>query len=312
MKKSPTNELWPVMITPFTQDNAIDYASLERLIDWYEAAGVNGLFAACQSSEVFFLSLREREELVSFVKNHAHVPVIASGHISYSLDDQLYELQRMRRAGAEALILISNRLAPQSASPAYFRHALETLMSGLDPEIPLGFYECPYPFKRLLSEDELLRCADSGRFYFMKDTCCDAALIEKRIQLLDGSNLRLFNANTTTLLDSLKAGAAGFSGIMANFHPELYVWLLTNWREYPQEALLLQAFLTSFSLIERQVYPVNAKYGLQAIEHVIDSFHTRSVDTDNLTVTYKDEVVQVARTADRVRQLLEKGILHGN
>ena len=73
--------VWPVMITPFTADGEIDYASLERLIAWYEQGGATGLFAACQSSEIFYLSLRERVELVRFVKQHAHVPVIASGHI---------------------------------------------------------------------------------------------------------------------------------------------------------------------------------------------------------------------------------------
>ena len=66
--------LWPVMLTPFTQEGEIDYPSLERLIAWYEENGAEGLFAACQSSEIFFLSLKERVELVRFVKSHAHVP----------------------------------------------------------------------------------------------------------------------------------------------------------------------------------------------------------------------------------------------
>ena len=48
--------VWPVMITPFTADGEIDYASLERLIAWYEQGGATGLFAACQSSEIFYLS----------------------------------------------------------------------------------------------------------------------------------------------------------------------------------------------------------------------------------------------------------------
>ena len=37
--------LWPVMLTPFTKDGEVDFASLERLIDWYERSGVDGLFA---------------------------------------------------------------------------------------------------------------------------------------------------------------------------------------------------------------------------------------------------------------------------
>lgn len=307
MMRGELSGFWPVMITPFTAEGGIDYASLERLIAWYEAKGARGLFAACQSSEVFYLSLAEREALVSFVKEHAHVPVIASGHISDSLTDQIHELTQMQKAGAEALILITNRLAPQGAAPEHFRHSLESILDALDPEIPLGFYECPYPYKRLLTLDELKFCADSGRFAFMKDTCCDIALIRKRLGVLRGSALHLFNANTSTLLPSLREGAAGFSGVMTNFHPELYQWMLQNWQIQPEKAELLQAFLTCFSFIERQAYPVNAKYHLQTIEHVIDDIHTRTLKESVLTETYRDEVRQMAKAADEVLHLMQKG-----
>ncbi|WP_246873068.1 dihydrodipicolinate synthase family protein, partial [Pantoea ananatis] len=34
----------PVMLTPFTAENQIDYPGLSRLIDWYLAQGVDALF----------------------------------------------------------------------------------------------------------------------------------------------------------------------------------------------------------------------------------------------------------------------------
>ena len=51
--------VYPVMLTPFTEDNKVDYESLGRLIEWYIDAGVAGLFAVCQSSEMFFLISRK-------------------------------------------------------------------------------------------------------------------------------------------------------------------------------------------------------------------------------------------------------------
>jgi len=50
-------EVWPVMLTPFTDTGGVDYNGLRNLIEWYEQAGVDGFFAVCQSSEMFFLSL---------------------------------------------------------------------------------------------------------------------------------------------------------------------------------------------------------------------------------------------------------------
>ena len=84
MEQPSRKELWPVMLTPFTASGEVDYDALARMIDWYEEAGTTGLFAICQSSEVFYLSLAERVKIASFVKKRAHVPVIASGHTSYS------------------------------------------------------------------------------------------------------------------------------------------------------------------------------------------------------------------------------------
>ena len=55
--------VWPVMLTPFDKDGAVDYPGLKALVDWYIAEGSAGLFAVCQSSEMFFLSLEERAEL---------------------------------------------------------------------------------------------------------------------------------------------------------------------------------------------------------------------------------------------------------
>lgn len=89
------------MLTPFTDDNRVDYDSLEKLINWYIENGVAGLFADCQSSEMFFLSLEERVELARFIKEKAagRVPVVASGHISDMIEDQAEELNAVAGTG---------------------------------------------------------------------------------------------------------------------------------------------------------------------------------------------------------------------
>lgn len=295
--------LWPVMLTPFTDTGEVDYFALGALIDWYESNGATGLFAVCQSSEVFYLSLRERVEIASYVKKHASVPVIASGHVSEGLADQKEELQRIEQAGVDAVILITNRLAPEGSPPARWMDTLSALMDTLGKDTPLGFYECPYPYKRLVSTEELHSCGKTGRFQFMKDTCCDIQLIQKRLGILDNSGFGLYNANTATLLDSLRAGAAGFSGVMANFHPDLYDWILRNWRQKPQECTLLQQVLTTCSLIENQLYPVCAKTHLQKLGLPI-SLYTRSRRHHALTPLIQEEVRQMDALVDWARSIL--------
>lgn len=281
---------WPVMLTPFTTDNQVDYPALKELTDWYIANGVSGLFAVCQSSEMFFLTLEERikiaQKTVEF--SAGRVPVIASGHISDDFKQQAEELNAMARTGVDAVILITNRLAAQEESDEIWIENCARLLDKIDSSIPLGFYECPYPYKRILSPKMIRWAAQTGRFYFLKDTCCDIDQIIEKLKCMEGTNLKLYNANTTTLLESLRAGAAGYSGVMDNFHPALYTWLCSHYEE--KEADGLSDFLTIASLIERQYYPVNAKYHLGTNEGLSITTVSRTKDDKGLTETFKKEV----------------------
>ena len=59
MEKKFPNGMWPVMLTPLQQNGDVDYPALEELINWYIKEGSSGLFAVCQSSEMFYLSMEE-------------------------------------------------------------------------------------------------------------------------------------------------------------------------------------------------------------------------------------------------------------
>lgn len=303
MEKNFNNGVWPVMLTPFTDNNEVDYESLEKLVDWYIENGVAGLFADCQSSEMFFLSLEERVKIASFVKERAagRVPVVASGHISESLEDQAEELNAIAKTGVDAVIMITNLLAKEDESDEIWLENLKKLLDKLPEDLALGFYECPYPYKRIISPELLKWCADTGRFYFIKDTSCSIENIRAKLEQIEGSHLKLFNANSSTLLETLEMGCSGFSGVMANFHTDLYVWLCENYDKEPEKARILADFLTTASLIERQVYPVNAKYAQQKMGN-FSSIYTRTKDAALLNDTGKLEVEQLMRLTDYMRK----------
>ena len=305
MTKEFPNGVYPVMLTPFTENNEVDYEALGKLIDWYIEKGVNGLFADCQSSEMFFLSLEERVKIGEFVKKHAdgRVPVVTSGHISDSLEDQAKELTAIAGTGADAVILLTNRLAKENESDEVWLENLKKLLEMIPKDVPLGFYECPYPYKRIISPELLKWCADTGRFYFIKDTSCDIENMKAKLEVIKGTNLKLFNANTSTLLETLELGASGYSGVMANFHPELYVKLCNIYKENPSKARKIADLLTVASLIERQVYPVNAKFYQKSIGN-FNSIMTRTRDIKELNATGILEIQQFIRFNEEFEKTL--------
>lgn len=302
--KQISNGIYPVMITPYTADNRLDLEAVDRMVEFYAAGGCQGVFAVCQSSEMFDLSEDERVALAARVVKavRGRMNVVASGHISDAIEDQLRELGRIAATGVDGVVMVSNRLAKADESDEVFIANMNRILEAL-PDVTFGMYECPYPYKRLLSDQALAAMRDSGRFSFIKDTCCNAALMAHRIRLLDGK-IQLFNANCATLLDTLRSGAAGFSGIMANYHPDLFVWLYANYEKQPEKAEELMAALSVLSGTERACYPVCCKYhmGLMGVPMEIIS---RSRDTAGFDELGRREM----RDLVTVEQLLRKRFL---
>ncbi len=307
--KNFTVGTYPTMITPYDSDGHIDYDAVDRLVEWYWKKGCDGIFAVCQSSEVFYLTLNERvnlakrvkvksDQLASSDKSRQPMTIVASGHISDSIPDQTYELKQMADTGVDAIILISNRLGEKNTGDDEWILNAEKLLKGLNEDIPLGIYECPKPYKRLLTPKILNWCSDTGRFRFIKDTCCDGLLIKERLCLLEKTDIYLFNANAQTLLETLRYGAAGYCGVMANFHPELYVKLCRDFNKNPEQSELLQSFLCIAAFTESLAYPVTAKYHLSFLENIKMEVICRSRDTNELTDYQKSCIKQLKQAAD--------------
>lgn len=260
--------VWPTMITPFTEDGKIDFPTVQKMVDWYAKKGCNGIFAVCQSSEMLFLTPQEKVDLGKAVMEAAdgRLQVIASGHTATDLPTQLKEIEAMMKTGVEAYVLVSNALDPKNEGDGVFMSNFAATVKAF-PEVSFGIYECPMPYKRLVSTKALSELAHSGKLVFLKDTCCDYELIRERIKAVEGTPLRLFNANAASFYDSFMHGAAGYNGIMANYHPQLYKFVVDNAfnPEKAEEAKLMADLLTEFAMIEMRLYPVSAKYHMSLV-----------------------------------------------
>ncbi len=273
----------PVMLTPFGKNGEVDYESLERLVEWYIANDSDALFAVCQSSEMIYLSLAERFAIGRFVveKVRGRIPVVVSGHVSDDPYSQLKELTAAAESGADGIVLVTNHLDPKSKGTEVFRGNLEWLMERLPSDVPLGLYECPVPYRRLMSDDEIRFCADSDRFLFIKDVSCDLATIKRRVALTINSNsgFAILNANAAIAWDAIRAGARGFNGVNANLCPDLYAWLIRNGDGQPELASEVADFLGLLGCMESYGYPVIAKMYHRRIG-TFDSIASRVITYD--------------------------------
>lgn len=277
----PIEGIIPVMLTPFDEDNRIDYGGLERLIEWYLAQGADALFAVAQSSEMQFLSLEERAALGRFVVQRVagRVPVVVSGHVSDDPHGQVQELTAAADTGADAVVLVSNHLDPHAKGTETFLGNLKWLLEKLPKNVPLGLYECPAPYRRLLSDAEFTACLDTGRFALLKDVSCHLPTVQRRVKMAEGSSLAVVNANAAIAYDAMKSGSRGFTGVFTNFHPDLYKWLRVSGAQYPELAEEVNNFLVIAAVSESLGYPALAKLYHQRLG-TFKSIRCRSVTYD--------------------------------
>ncbi len=286
----------PVMLTPFKLDGQIDFDALTRLTEWYISNGANCLFASCQSSEILKLSFEERVALSKHVVDvvDGRIPVVASGHVSDSLDDQAQELTAIYNTGADAVVLITNRLDVNNVGGDTLISNFEKLLTLLPADITLGLYECPAPYRRLLTDEEIRYFSKVPNMKVLKDVSCDLETVKRRLRICEGSDFNIINANAAIAFEAMKAGSNGFSGVFNNVHPDLYAWLLKN--KYSDDPLVqeLATFLATSAAAEAFGYPNIAKM-MHYKEGRFDNYQSRVIEGD-----IKDSIWAVEELLDHI------------
>jgi 4-hydroxy-tetrahydrodipicolinate synthase len=298
----------PVMLTPFLDSGKVDYEGLKALTELYLEAGSAGLFANCLSSEMYELSEDERLTITRTVVDQVagRVPVVATGTFGGPVPEQAQFVKRIYDTGVQAVIVITGLLADEDESDEVFIQRAKELIS-LTGDIPLGFYECPVPYKRLISSDILAELLPSNRVIYHKDTCLDLDEVVRRIKVAEGYRFGLYDAYMVNAVSSLQAGAAGLSCIQGNIYPELIVWICENYNnpDRQDEVKMLQQFFIDSMDIVHSAYPTVAKYCLQKRGFPISTYTRR--DVGELTEDLQERADLLLDEVDKIQA--ELGIL---
>jgi 4-hydroxy-tetrahydrodipicolinate synthase len=256
----------PVMITAFNLKAKVDLDVVSTLVDFYLAAGVKGFFANCLSSEMFSISEDERLELTSHIVKYVNgrVPVVATGSFGLTLEDKAEFTKQIYDTGIDAVILITGHFARVGETDEVLLRNFDK-MFGLTGTIPLGLYECPAPYKRILSADVFRQLLEADRLVYHKDTSILPENVKAKLEVAKGRDkLEFYDAHTPNAQFSLQAGARGMSSISGNFYPEILVWMCNNANDpsKKKEVEWLQRELTRVDPLIHIAYPMSAKYFL--------------------------------------------------
>jgi 4-hydroxy-tetrahydrodipicolinate synthase len=262
MSVSITDGAWPILLTSFTADDKIDLNGLDSLLAFYQHVAVPGLLALGQASEVLALTDDERFQIAAHVAQRCQgkLTVAAVGNFGATLEAQAESLKRMVELGIDVAV-VGLSLLP---SADQLDEQLLTLANLTGASVPLGIYELPEPEHRLLSPEQVSRIAQSGRYFFMKDTCRQITPFTAKVRAAQGSPLKLFQANLRVLPESMEAGSHGFCGWMPIVASELcsQVIDLAHTPQYIRHQAYLKLLDFQAVLVEHG-FPASAKYVLK-------------------------------------------------
>ena len=255
----------PVMITPYKQNGQIDYDGLSKLMDFYLAAGVKGYFANCQSSEMYFLSEEERLSLTRHVVKRVNgaMSVVSTGSFGDTLEAKAEFSKKIYHTGVNAVIMISSLFVKAEESDDVLISNFEKFFT-LTDNIPMGTYECPAPYKRIISPYVFKYLLGTNRMVYHKDTAIDFDKVKAKLELCKNNRIEFYDACVANTMYSLQAGAKGMSAISGNFYPEILVWMCNNATnpDKQEDVKYIQAQLTKTEDIIAQNYPLSSKYFL--------------------------------------------------
>lgn len=130
-----------ISATPFTEDGAIDYASADRLVEFYIEHGVSGITILGMMGEAPKLSSNEAEQFLAHMMTRVadRVPVIV-GVSNAGLDNlKDLSLSAMEKGACGVMIAPPGGLSTDEKLYGYYARACETL----GPDIPVCYQDFP-------------------------------------------------------------------------------------------------------------------------------------------------------------------------
>lgn len=134
-----TGGVYIIAATPFDAAGAIDFESLDRLVDFYESKGVTGLTILGMMGEADKLTPEERRQVIDRVMARTTLPVVVG--VSDAGLDNLAALgaHAMERGAAGLMVAPSRGPAREDRVEGYF-HAV---CAALGSDVPVVFQDFP-------------------------------------------------------------------------------------------------------------------------------------------------------------------------
>ena len=203
------------LVTPFDEDNRVDYAALKGLIDFHVSEGSDGLVIAGTTGEAATLTKAEHAELLARAVEMAdgRLPIIA-GTGSNSTQQTIDLSIKVAASGIEAYLLV----VPYYNKPmqeGMFRH-FTAVADAVDK--PVMLYNVPGRTGADLLPETVARLAEHENIFGIKEATGDIDRL-RAIRALVAEDFMCYSGDDFTSLAFLQSGGNGIVTVSGNVVP---------------------------------------------------------------------------------------------
>ncbi|MEM7280493.1 MAG: 4-hydroxy-tetrahydrodipicolinate synthase [Pseudomonadota bacterium] len=203
------------LVTPMSESGDLDFAALERLVEFHVAAGTHGLVAAGTTGEAITLTDEEYESLLRRTLGlvAGRIPVLAGS--GSSCTRTTIALSRLaERCGVDGCLI---------ATPAYNKPMQSGLLQHYQAvasavDLPIILYNVPGRTACDMTAETVCTLSRISNIVGIKEA---TGSIERGIEILDGaeSDFVLLSGDDPTAVSLMEAGAKGVISVTANVAP---------------------------------------------------------------------------------------------
>ncbi|MBD0284989.1 MAG: dihydrodipicolinate synthase family protein [Flavisolibacter sp.] len=247
--------IYPAVLTPFTNDDSIDFKIFEINLKAQLDAGVNGIILGGSLGEASTLLNSERAELLLCAKEYVQNKVSVIMNIAeQSTNAAIMAANEAEQNGADGLMLLPpmRYKADDRETIVYFKTVAN------NTSLPIMIYNNPVDYKILVTLDMFGEMADIPNIQAVKESTRDISNITRMINRF-GDRFKILNGVDTLAFESLCAGADGWVAGLVNAFPRetVAIYCLVK-AGYYQEALKIYRWF--LPVLELDIHPKLVQY----------------------------------------------------
>ncbi len=203
------------LVTPFKENGDVDFAALDRLVDFHLENGTDAILVLGTTGESSTMTDAEDVAVAQHVVNRVDgaVPIIG-GAGSNATHESLAKAKSLQMIGCDALLLITPYYN-KSNEEGIYRHFLDVIDA---TEIPSILYNIPGRTGCSISERNVARLAPHPNVLGIKEASGSISYATTVAKYLS-DDFRMWSGNDDMVVPVLSLGGSGVISVWANIRP---------------------------------------------------------------------------------------------